>query len=323
MRYQHSSAQSASLAFHVPYKPIIYGNIFYHIPIHLNNGGKNMTEIRFLSSSSYVDSKNRNYGDCILINTGNELVIYDCGSIEHAEHVIEYMQKHNYSKAKLILSHNDSDHFNGIPKLLEEDLISEIHTTLLLKYKDDILDRIDDHRRNRDTVGQQILEYYDNIAQLSGAPLVDIYEDSTPICDEIEIIGPDKDYMLDTVAKYLDGREGDTQDCESAVNATSIQVSVSLGKHKILLCGDCSYRSIDDKVRNFDAIQLPHHGKAKQAELIFEKKSDQISALYIVSDNTGSTKGGSDNLNTKGHRIKNTKNSSLYMIATVLFLISL
>ena len=269
-----------------------------------------MTKIKFLSSSSYTDSENKNYGDCILIDTGNELIIYDCGSTEHADRVIKYMNEHNYKKAKLILSHNDSDHFNGIPKLLEEGLLSEIYTTLLLKYKDDILERIDDQRRNRATVGQQILDLYDNIAQLSGSPLIDIYENTSPLCNEVKIIGPDKDYMLDTVAKRLDGREGNTQDGETAVNATSIQVSVSINNHKLLLCGDCSYSSIDDKILEFDAIQLPHHGKSKQADQIFSKKSDLINTLYIVSDNTGSTNGGSDNLNTKGHRIKNTKNSS-------------
>lgn len=278
-----------------------------------------MKEIKILSSKNYTNSESINYGDCILINTGSELIIYDCGSETHAIQVIDYMKKNNFDKAKFILSHNDKDHFEGIKKLLQEDKLTEIRTTLLLKYKDDILERIDDKRKTRNSVAKDILELYSNIADLSGAPIVDIYEETTPLCSEVSIIGPDKDYMLDTVAKRLDGREGNTMDGETAVNATSIQVEVKIDNYKLLLCGDCSFASIEDKVYTYDAVQLPHHGKQKQAEKIFEKKSNQIKTIYIVSDNTGNTNGGSDNLNSKGHIIFNTKNSSDITIDSTTF----
>ena len=266
-----------------------------------------MKEILILSSKNYENASTTNYGDCILINTGSELVIYDCGHETHADAVINYMSKNGFDKAKLILSHNDSDHFDGILKLLKEDKISVIRTTLLLKYKDTILEKIDDKRKTRDSVSQQILDLYDNIAQLSGAPLEDIYEHPEDLCDEVSIIGPDFDYMIETVAKRLDGREGDTMDGETAVNATSIQTKVQIGTLSLLLCGDCSFPAIENIVRDYDAVQLPHHGKCKQAEKIFEKKSNQTHSVYIVSDNTGNTNGGSDNLITTGHRVYNTK----------------
>ena len=79
-----------------------------------------MTEIVFLSSHDYETPATTNYGDCILINTGSELIIYDCGSEEHADSAISYMDQHGYKSAKLILSHNDNDHFKGIPKLLNK-----------------------------------------------------------------------------------------------------------------------------------------------------------------------------------------------------------
>lgn len=266
-----------------------------------------MKEILILSSKNYENASTTNYGDCILINTGNELVIYDCGHEAHANAVIDYMSKNRFDKAKLILSHNDSDHFDGILKLLNENKVSVIRTTLLLKYKDIILKKIDDKRKTRDSVSQQILDLYDNIAQLSGAPLEDIYEHPEDLCDEVSIVGPDFDYMIETVAKRLDGREGNTMDGETAVNATSIQTKVLIGTHSLLLCGDCSFPAIENIVRNYDAVQLPHHGKCKQAEKIFDKKSDQAYSVYIISDNTGNTNGGSDNLITTGHRVYNTK----------------
>ena len=187
-----------------------------------------MKEIIVLSAKHYEEPKSSNYGDCILINTGTELYIYDCGSERHAEEVIKYMDNNNFEKATLILSHNDSDHFDGIPKLIEEDRISSIRTVLLLKYVDDILERIDDGRKTRESVKKDILDAYDNIAQLSGCNLEDIYECDNSLTSEISIVGPDYDYMIDTVAKRLDGREGNTVDGETAVNATSVQVSVSI-----------------------------------------------------------------------------------------------
>ena len=281
-----------------------------------------MTELRILSSKNYPDSETINYGDCILIQTDTDFIIYDCGHEKHAEAALSFMDKHNISTAKVILSHNDSDHFDGIQKLLDSGRITVIKTTLLLKYKDEILDRIDDGRKTRESVSQQILDLYDNIAKLSGAPIEDIYEHPEDICTGVSIVGPDFEYMLDTVAKRLDGREGDTKDGETAVNATSIQVSVTINNHKVLLCGDCSFASIEDKVRNYECVQLPHHGKKKQAEAIWDKKWNQTNDFYFISDNTGSSNGGSDKLNTTGHRVFNTKNSSDIHITSGTFSLS-
>jgi len=273
-----------------------------------------------LSSKYYESPEDSNYGDCILINTGTELYIYDCGSIRHAEETIKYMNNNGFSKANLILSHNDSDHFAGIHTLIDNDKISSIRTVLLLKYVDDILDHIDDGRKTRESVKRDILEKYNNIATLSGCNLEDIYECSDTLTDEIQIVGPDYDYMIDTVSKRLDGREGNTVDRETAVNATSVQVSVKMNNHTLLLCGDCSYPAIEDKVRDYDVVQLPHHGKTKQANCIFDKKSDQINDIYIVSDNTGGSNGGSDDLDTTGHRVHNTKDSGQITINNQFFI---
>lgn len=278
-----------------------------------------MTEILVLSSKNYPENETINYGDCILIHTDTDLVIYDCGHERHATEVLAYMERHNIKSAKIILSHNDVDHFDGIPTLLDSGKITAIRTTLLLKYKDDILERIDDRRRTRESVSKAIKDLYSNIAELSGEPLEDIYKNPREICPGVSVIGPDYDYMIDTVAKRLDGREGNTVDGETAVNATSIQVAVQIGDKKVLLCGDCSFAAIEQKVRNYQCVQLPHHGKVKQAEAIWEKKWDQSTAFYVVSDNTGSSKGGSDKLKTTGHRVYNTKNSNHIKINGAMF----
>ena len=260
--------------------------------------------VLFLSSQGYKDS-GENKGDCILIDTNSELVIYDCGCEEHANRVIDYMDKHHYSKAKLVLSHNDSDHFDGIPHLIEAGKISDVYTLLLLKYKDDLLEKINDKRITRDSLTRRISEIFANIYSLSGKVVLKNIFSDTFICNGISIIGPDKEYALDAVAKRIDNRQGDTIDKETIVNAVSTQVKVIVGTKNLLLCGDSSYEAIKNKLSDFSLIQLPHHGKKEQADRIFEQKGS-VGITYYVSDNTGNSNGGSDDLPVQGYNIKNT-----------------
>lgn len=245
-----------------------------------------MKKVIFLSSKNYNDPS-KNCGDCILIDTSSELVIFDCGCEEHAKQVENYMLNHNYSTAKMILSHNDADHFDGIPYLVDKGLISEVYTLLLLKYKDELLDLIDDGRRNRDSIAKSIEEIYDNIYSLSGTvTLKDIFTD-TNIATGINIPGPDKDYALNAIAKNIDSRESDNIDKETIVNAVSTQVSITFSPNKkLLLTGDSSFKAIETNIKTHSAIQLPHHGKLDQADNIFSIKDNQT--IYYVSDNTGS-----------------------------------
>lgn len=264
-------------------------------------------KITFLSAKNYNDP-NKNNGDCILVDNGQELVIFDCGCEEHAKRVIDYMNKNSYSKAKLVLSHNDSDHFDGIPYLIENNALSEVYTLLLLKYKDELLDKVNDKRRTRESIALRIEEIYDNIYSLSGSvTLKDIFTD-TDVATGISIPGPDKEYALDAVAKRIDSRESDDIDKETIVNAVSTQLSINLGSSKkLLLTGDSSFAAIENSIISHSVIQLPHHGKLSQAEDIFSKKDN--ATVYYVSDNTGNTNGGSDDLRKKypkGRVIYNT-----------------
>ena len=65
--------------------------------------------VKFLSSLNYEDPS-KNNGDCIIVDNGTELVVFDCGCEEHAQRVEQYMLNHNYSSVKIVLSHNDADH---------------------------------------------------------------------------------------------------------------------------------------------------------------------------------------------------------------------
>ena len=274
-------------------------------------------KVTFLSANTY-DDPSKNNGDCILVDNGTELVIFDCGCQEHAMRVIEYMEANFYEKAKLVLSHNDADHFDGIPYLIEQGVLSEVYTLLLLKYKDELLDRINDKRRTRDSIAKSIEEIYSNIYSLSGdVTLKDIFTD-TAVATGITIPGPDKEYSLDAVAKRIDSRESDDIDKETIVNAVSTQLSIDFGSGKeLLLTGDSSFVAIENNIKSHSAIQLPHHGKLSQAEDVFAVKNN--ATIYYVSDNTGDSNGGSDDLRkkySKGRAIYYTLNGDVTCTAS-------
>ena len=184
-----------------------------------------------------------------------------------------------------------------------------MYTLLLLKYKDELLDLVNDKRRTRESIGKSIEEIYNNIYSLSGKVVLrDIFTD-TCVAADVSIPGPDKDYALSAVAKNIDSRQSDDIDKETIVNAVSTQLSVHVSEAKdLLLTGDSSFKAIEENIKTHSAIQLPHHGKLVQAEEIFDAKDNNT--IYYVSDNTGDSNGGSDDLMDnypRGHVIYNTR----------------
>ena len=112
-----------------------------------------------------------------------------------------------------------------------------------LNYKEELLKRIGDGRKTARSIAEQILDTYDNIAALSGASLEDIYKGSSFLCPEVKIVGPDLDYMLDSVAKLLNTCESDNIDDETIINATSIQVGCVHRKLFIIAYWRCFFHS--------------------------------------------------------------------------------
>lgn len=275
--------------------------------------------IKILSSKSYEDTS-KNHGDCVICIEGNTAIIFDCGSEDHAKRAISVLNDYGIDKATVILSHNDDDHFKGIPYLIENGRVDKLFTILLLKYKQKLLDRIDDGRRNLHSIGEAIKELYSNIASLERTvALRDVYENEDELPSIAKRVGPDFEYMLDAAAKGLDGREGNIIDGETVTNAASVQIKITAGTVALLLTGDCTPKAIPDtiKLSDFTHIQLPHHGKPALAEQIFERANNNNDITYIVSDNTGDSNGGSDDLKKSGRKIKNTKDLGDIAISTV------
>lgn len=255
-------------------------------------------------------------------------MIYDCGSEQHADRVIDFMESKGFTETDIILSHNDNDHFEGIPHLIDSEKVGRIFTTLLLKteHLDEILDKLDDGKRSRDATKERILRLYDNIAAMTENDLKDVYLDEIELPEGITLIGPSKDVMLDTVVKAIENdditvQEGD----ETLVNATSLQFIIRVDDgNDLLLLADASFDNIVCDLIDYKYIQLPHHGKLIAAEQIFDEigSNNLLNYDFIVSDNTGSSNGGSDELMSsktwKGRvLIKNTIDGDVKLEQTI------
>lgn len=280
-------------------------------------------KLTMLSSKNYPEPDVHDYGDCILVDQGTTLLVYDCGSEAHAKRVEDYMKRREIRQAVVVLSHNDADHYAGIPYLADRGLVSKVCTPLFLKHLDELLDHIGDERYKREPLKDKIVEIFSNVTEFAEKHpglLVDALEQPNLISGT-KIVGPTLDYALDAVAKRVNSCESDMIDAETVTNAVSVHVSCTVGGRHVLLCGDSPFEAIEDLLPSHSVIQLPHHGKPATAEKIFDAKHGQNDTVYLVSDNKGtSANGGSDGLKdiSTGRNVKNTRDGDvIYPVLTI------
>lgn len=261
--------------------------------------------------SHYDNDIDTRYGDCILLYDDSHIVVYDCGHSKHAENVEAFLENSSLiSTVHIVVSHNDSDHTNGVCKFLDwlynqGKYIVKIYTHQYLKHVDTILDKINDGRRSRESLKRALLAEFDNIKAI-----IETAENYNYSCVEAligtavgncTIVGPSIDEFTDVAAKAVDNREsnkiGEGHAEETVMNAASVQLKCTFSNgENVLLCGDASPDYLKN-LENYDYIQLPHHGQENDAIAIFDKLGgDAYSKSYLISDNTGSAErsGGSD-----------------------------
>lgn len=275
--------------------------------------------------SHYNGDMDTRFGDCILLYDSASLVIYDCGHVQHADEVEKFLCKNTLiSNVYIVISHNDSDHTDGVNHLMEY-LHSNrydvtVYSSLYLKSARKVLELLDDGRRTLPATKQHILETFDNIkgivekAQAYGF-LIENATIGTKVLSG-SIVGPTEDEFAAVVAQAIEDDKVTKIDGETVMNAASVQLKYKLeNAETVLLCGDASPAYLHH-LDNYDLIQLPHHGKLDNAMAIFDALKDSYSKNYLISDNTGSgaTSGGSDKLveymkNEHYSPALNTKNS--------------
>ena len=246
-----------------------------------------------------------NYGDCITIYDGNELFVYDCGSDEQADNVINQLKENGLSKIKVVLSHTDSDHVNGVYKLCKMGLVDKIYTFYPLNHIEEIYNRMNG-KILKDTIKNRINKTFENIINLPKKLIIDSLN-SPYLSPNVRFVGPSKEYILDNVAKLFDCDESNTENGETIVNAISQQLEIKDNNNKFLLTGDSCFETLKSIVNGYNHIQLPHHGKEEIATQIFAAVDNDEDITYYISDNTGKTNGGSDMRSYKGKNVKNTR----------------
>ena len=280
-----------------------------------------------LKALTGYDEPKVNYGDCILLHNRNTIIVYDCGHVEHASTVIDFLESRTtITNVHIVISHNDSDHTKGIDHLFDflSDTTHEttVYTSLYLKHVKKVLEILDDERRTPAATRERILKIFDNIAEIvenaqGHGFAVKNAVINTEICIGALIVGPTEDEFAEVVAKAVETMNDDSTASiasETVMNAACIQLSCDLENDKtVLLCADASPEYLHN-LGDYRVVQLPHHGKLASAETVFENISANIIGNYtfLVSDNTGDSNGGSDKLMSSpicvGKDIRNTKN---------------
>jgi len=203
--------------------------------------------------SHYDGDIDTRFGDCILLFNATSVVVYDCGHKRHADEVKSLLRnKPTISEVFIVVSHNDDDHTKGICNLLDwlylqKTYIVTVYSHQYLKYVDIILDKVDDGRRNRESLKRALLAEFDNIKTI-----IDYAKELGFVAEEAiknssvgkcTIVGPTIDEFTDVAAKAVDNREsnniGEGHAEETVMNAASVQMKCKLDNAEtILLCGD-------------------------------------------------------------------------------------
>lgn len=281
--------------------------------------------------SHYDEDRDTRFGDCVLLYDSSTLIVYDCGHERHAEEVENFLQKNCLIRqVHIILSHNDSDHTDGVISLMDylytKRYTVTLYTSLYLKSTKKVMDILDDGRRTPRATRERILKIFDKICEIVLKAQEYEFEVKNAIVNTAVamavVVGPKEDEFAGVVAAAIDAENAGAKiDGETVMNAASVQLKVKLNNAQyLLLCGDATPEYMHN-LNIYDIIQLPHHGKLDNAQKIFEELGNyQYEKLYLVSDNTGSgaTSGGSDKLveymaEENFLPAQNTKNGVVYL----------
>lgn len=258
--------------------------------------------------SHYNGDTDTRFGDCIMISNSTQLIVYDCGHDKHAEAVGDFLRNNTSVKeVHIVVSHNDSDHTDGIIPLMDylasEGYETTLYTSLYLKHASEVERLLDDGRRNKKSICDHILAIFSNIAEIVekaqeyGFSVKDANKGVT--LATAEIVGPLEDEFVEVVAKAIEEDGTGTINGETVMNAASVQLKFTLdNQNKVLLCGDAAPQYLKN-LNSYDVIQFPHHGQFKDGVEILDCLGDEsYSKEYLISDNTGSgkTSGGSGEL---------------------------
>lgn len=199
--------------------------------------------------------------DCIVINTGNKIVMIDTGEGENIDQVRDFMDEHNYAKIDtLILTHYDKDHIGGAKYIIEEYGVDTVIES---------------------TVASSSAEYYSYHQLLSqlGKEATKIKENYT--------------FQADSCVFNVNVPKKDKYDKKND-NNLSLVISMECGQNKFLFCGDALEERLEEILEpmqgEYDVVKLPHHGTYIDTYPAFFDKIEAKSAVITNSKKNPSDK---------------------------------
>lgn len=207
-------------------------------------------------------------GSCVLVGSGSDGVIWDCGSLDRRveDTVVEIVHKRKLRVRDVIITHDNIDHYNAIPELVDVLGIERVWITRRM---------IDHPSRTWIECSQLLVHMGVEIKELA------INQQLTIGSATIDCLWPDP-------AKVEGLSDNDT----SAVVMIRVQTqSDHQPTRSVLLCGDIEGPAITNILSAYeplhaDIIELPHHGSAKANAIEFV----EVVNPGIVLQSTGPTR---------------------------------
>ena len=258
-------------------------------------------EIDFVGNSSSGDA------DAIAIrwkdtNENYHVCLYDCGTENQADEMIELLNKHYFNELDkkeidaIIISHPDTDHINGIIKIMDTFEIKAMYFNIPWEYSDELVE-LSDNYNSADYLSSKLKKQYDKLFEIEEyakelkVPIFNALQGDL-ICDELLVLYPTKEdyikHLLNSektpVKAVMESYSNDDYIFElwdednllekpstSEENESSVVIwgLNSLEDKKFILLGDSGVVGINDAIdyageegikSETRFYQVPHHG---------------------------------------------------------------
>ncbi len=235
-----------------------------------------------VTPSCSIDILKIGKADCIVIDTGENIVMIDTGEDKNVSDITDFMSKKGYDKIDtLILTHPDKDHIGG---------------------------------------ASEIISAYDVTTVIEGAhaPLTEEYTLYHATMDEKGIVpiilNGNYSFELDGCEFLIDAPKKQKY-TEKQSNNSSLVVSLTCGQGRFLFCGDAMELRLSEltkaKLREYDFVKLPYHGNYLEN---YREFLDMVKPKYGVitcSDKNPADKSTLDLLAEFMVQVYQTKNGSV------------
>ena len=222
--------------------------------------------------------------DCIVINTGNHIVMIDTGESQDVTSICAYMREKQYEKIDvLILTHPDKDHIGAADTIVKLYPVTELIET------PNVIDNED---------YQAYHESMDMVGLTATAPR----QAYTFVLDDcVFTVNPPQ------AQEYQSKNE----------NNSSLIVSMEVGKKRFLFCADAMEQRMSEWLGEnhgqYDFVKLPYHGNYLACYRTFLQKTNPKYAAITCSKKNPAATSALSMLGEMGVQVYQTTNGRIHV----------